>query len=812
MIKNYIIIAIRSFRRQKILAAINIIGLSLGLACLILFLTYSLHEFSFEHMHQDADQIYRVYRWTKDIHGRGNEGDPHLPMPLAQAMAEDLPDVVEVLRWKEAWGENFVRINGEINRVEISHVDPNLFTFFDFPLKYGEPESALLRLSSVVLTEETSQKLFGESNSIGKVIEIQIEDEFIPFTVSAIAQNIPSNSSKRFQIVGNFLYFEQTAYGKRRANSWFNSFLTVFVKLREGSGLASNEDALLQFRRKYYPNEEAELRAEGYWTGDGAPVTYRLQPVREMHLNTEIGGSEVPAINPANIWMLLLIAGGVLLIAIINFTTLSIGRSANRAQEVGIRKVLGCNKPKLIFQFLFESLLLTLLATIMAVGLTHGLLPYFNELSGREMSISLSDYPQLPWLLVGTVIISSVLAGSYPALVLSNFEPVKVLQKKIRLGGSNYFTKSLMMVQFTLSSGLIIATGIILAQVDFMQSRHPGFDKENVLVIDAEGTDTKTIYPRIRDELLTTPMILGMASSDLGLGEGNGWSRSGFDYHGQHKEIYEYYVDDDYLSVMGMKLLTGRDFGPDYQDGANRSVIINQAMARDFGWTPTEALGQELTGYSRNGPQPKVIGVVNDFNFRPLKEDIQPQMFHQFEDYQPFKFFVRIQAGNQAQVLSRIDEVWNQVVPGFPLKINFLDEELDRFYRSEQRLGKIIGWAGGISIFLAGLGLLGLAFLAGINRSKEISIRRVLGATMVNVIQLLSKDFVRLIGLSFLVAIPIVWLLMDKWLTDFAFHINMPWWIYLVVCMGTILLAIATISLQSIQSIVRNPIESLRTE
>jgi putative ABC transport system permease protein len=815
MLKNYIKIALRNLLKQKGLSLINILGLSIGLACFSLFLLYSVHEFSFDKFHENGDRVYRMYRWTGDLDGEGEEGDPHLPMPLAKALKADFPDVEEVVRWKEAWGESFVRVNGVINSLELCHVDPTVFDVFTFPLKYGDPENALADPSNVVITERIALQLFKESNPVGKQIEIRFEDTFEPFTVAAVAENVPTNSSKQFQIMGSFDYFKGTSFGRRRTDNWGSSFLSVFVKLRAGSGLAENEAALLGFREKYYLGQEEEIRNAGNWMEEGPPVTYRLQPIAEMHTNTGVYGGDISTVEPRSIWILLGIAAGVLLIAIINFTTLSIGRSAHRALEVGVRKVVGSSREQLALQFLTESMLLSIISVAIGLGLAQFLLPYFNELSGRTLTFSFDQFPQFPWLIIALTIITGLLAGIYPAFMISGFRPINVLKNKVKVGGSNWFTKSLVTTQFALSLGLIITTIVVLSQLKFMYNQNPGFQKEQVVVVDAEAVADSLLFERFKNSLVNDPLIHGVAASDARLGAGAGWSRASIDYKGALKQMYEYYIDDDYLDVMGHELVIGRGFEQDRQDGLNRSVIINEAMVKDFGWSEREAIGQELTGYfgeNSDELEPRVIGVVKDFNFRSFREPVKPQMFHQFADYLPTKYFVRIEGGNPQEAITAVEKTWKSLVPDFSLQYSFLDEDVDRFYQAEKRFSKVVAWAGGVSIFLACLGLLGLAALAVVNRNKEIGIRKILGANMGNIVQLLSLDFLKLVLVALLIASPIAWYLLDKWLNNFAYRINVEWWVFLLTGVIALVVAFIPLGLQSLKVSLMNPLDSLRNE
>jgi putative ABC transport system permease protein len=810
MIKHYFKIAFRNLAKQKVLAFINISGLSIGLACFILFLLYSVNEFSFDRFHKNSANIHRVYIWYDAINGNEPGGGTYLPMPLGPAMKQDLPGIENYIRLRDSWSESFVRVNNKVMRSEFSFADPEFFSVFSFKLKSGNIKTALKDLHSVVLTEETSKNLFGRQNPVGKIIEIKVEDKFQPFTVTAVAEDIPSNSSIHFKILGNFNFLATTSSGARSVDNWRLSAYQTFVKLKPGSNLPYNRNLLLAFRKKYNAEEEAEIRKNG-WKGKELPIWYGFQPLRSMHTDIRFGGAKIPSIAPKTIWILLSIATGVLLIACINFTTLAIGRSAGRSKEIGVRKVIGGTKASLVFQFLAEALLLTVISALTGFLLAKILLPFFNQLSDRQLRFSFTQFPELLWMITALILVVGLLAGSYPALVLSTFKPVEVLKTKIKLAGSNVFTKSLVTVQFILSAGLIICTIIIIQQLRFMRSKNPGFNKENVIMVDANEMDTKKIYPLFKQELANHPEIIGVASSELGLGEGTGWSMSGFEYNGKHRQVYEYFIDHDYLNVMGMKLLAGRNFDPNIAADTVRSIIVNEAMARDFGWTVENAVGQQIKGY-REDMTPVVIGVVKDFNFSSFSRKIEPQLFHQYASYLPYKFFVRIKPGDPSNALAAVQSAWKMIVPEYPVKYSFLDEDLDRFYKAEARWSNIVGWAGGISIFLACLGLLGLTMLSAVNRIKEIGIRKVLGATITNITALLSKDFLKLVLISLVVASPLAWYFMNKWLEGFAYRINISWWIFLLVGVLSILIALITISFQAIRAALTNPVKSLRTE
>jgi len=476
-----------------------------------------------------------------------------------------------------------------------------------------------------------------------------------------------------------------------------------------------------------------------------------------------------------------------------------------------VRKVLGSAKNQLLVQFLTEALLLSIFSAILGIVLGRILLPFFNQLSGRELDFSFVQFPQLLWMMIGLVIAVGLLAGSYPALVLSGFKPLDVLKSKVRVGGSNFFTRSLVTAQFVVSIGLIISTVIILQQLKFMQNKNPGFNKENIVMVDAEGTDTKKIYPLFKQALSAQPQIIGIAGSELGLGEGKGWSMSGFEYNKHQKNVYEYFVDNDYISLMNIPIIAGRNFDPGIASDTQTAVIINEAMMNDFGWTIKNAVGQQITGYSET-KTPVVIGVVKNFHYRPFSEKVEPQLFHQFNDYAAYKYFVRIKPGNPAPALDQMKKAWGAVVADLPFKYEFLDESLDHFYKEESKWSNIVGWAGGISIFLACLGLFGLAALAAVNRTKEIGIRKVLGASATNIAGMLSKDFLKLVVIAMVITVTIAWYFMHQWLQDFAYRIEIGWYVFAITGMVALLIALITVGLQAVKAAIANPVKSLRTE
>lgn len=815
MLKHYLKIAVRNLAKQKKLAFINILGLSIGLACFIVFMLFAVNETSFDRFHKNAPNIYRVAEWIEGFPNRPPRGEAFGGVPLGPAMKQDFEDVKDYVRIQQGFDEKFIKAAGQISRGKLSFADPSIFNVFSFKLIEGTADAALKNPRNIVLTRDKAIQFFGKTDVVGKRIDIKVEDKFEPFVVGAVAENLPTNSSIRFSMLGSYDYLMTSEMGKESAGNWHMSIGSeTYLLLDEKSSLMDDTRRLAAFRKKYFAGEEEELKKEKIWNGEGPyPISFLLQPITEVHTNAKIGGV-ADTIDPKNVWILIGIASAILLIACINFTTLAIGRSAGRAKEIGVRKVTGSRRGQLVFQFLAESLLLSILSGIIGYLLAQLLLPYFNQLSDKKLQFSFTQFPQLAWLFVGLTLFTGLIAGIYPSLVLSAFKPIEVLKNKVRLGGSNLFTKSLVTFQFVLSIALIISTIIILEQINYMRSKNIGFNKENVVVIDAEGTDTKKLYPLFKQSLQTDANIIGISASEMGMGANKGLMGTGFEFNGETKGVITYPVEADFLKTMGMQLIAGRDFNSALTDDSVSSIIVNEAFLRDFGLTINNAIGQEAKE-RRVGSElfpRKIIGVIKNFNYSALNKEVRPQLFFQPSQLNARKFYVRIKDGDPSKALTSLQSHWKAIVPELPFQYSFLDEDFDRFYKAEERWSSIAGWAGAISIFLACLGLFGLAALTAVNRTKEIGIRKVLGASIATIIGLLSKDFLKLVFIAVLIAVPFAWWGMYKWLQDYAYRINIGWWVFFITGLMALVIAFITVSFQAIKAAIGNPVKSLRTE
>ncbi|OQP39913.1 hypothetical protein A4H97_16985 [Niastella yeongjuensis] len=806
MIKHYIKIAFRNLAQQKVLSGINIVGLSVGIACFSLFLLYAVSEFSYDRFHKNTNRIYRIVEWWQG-EKREPGGYAWAYTPVAPAMKRDFPDVEYAVRLKGS--DCLVKADNKVFHTSITFADTAFFQVFTFPLVYGNTQTALQQPNQVVITREKALLYFGTANVVGKTLELKTDTTFIPFTISAVAENIPANSSVKFNLLGSFEHIANDPMVQQSNLNWYMTIgMQAFVQLKPGSRLASEQNRLNLFRRKYYPDDYKPKKNPT--KEDLIQTSFRLQPLRDIHMNPTIEGGN----DPKNIWILITIAGAVLLIACINFTTLAIGRSANRAKEIGVQKVMGIRRNQLISQFLTESLLLSVLSTLIGLLLAEGLLPLFNQLADRQLTFSISRFPELAWLLLGLTLLVALLAGSYPALVLSSFKPIEVLKKKIRIGGSNLFTRSLVTLQFVLSIGLIISTIIILQQIAYMRTKNIGFNKENLVMINTERIDNKKIYPLYKQAIQHNAGILGVTASEMGLGAGEGQMGTGYrDYKGELQGVIEYPGDYNYLHTMDMHLIAGRHFNPALASDTTGAVIVNEALVQNIlGTTPEKAIGIQILNAKGNRGTKTIIGVTRNFNFEDLTHMVRPQMFYRPAKFQPSRIFVRLQAGDPGSKLTLLNNTWKQLAPDAPFEYSFVDEKFDNFYKNENRWSSIAGWAGGISIFLACLGLFGLATLAALNRTKEIGIRKVLGATVSQVVGLLSKDFVKLITVALVLATPLSWYVMHNWLQGYAWRINITWWVFALTGAFAILVSVTTVSVQAIKAAMANPVKALRNE
>jgi len=587
----------------------------------------------------------------------------------------------------------------------------------------------------------------------------------------------------------------------------WNGFFT-YVRLQEKTSISELQEMLVAFRAKYFPNEVEHLREEGRWSGDDLPFRYHLQPLTNIHLDTEVSG-EPPPSNPLYSFILGGIALVVLFIACINFMTLALGRSAGRAREIGVRKVVGAKRRQLMLQFWGESLMLSLLALAVGLALAGLFLPVFNQMSDKTLQFEVMGNLVALMALLGLVLITALLAGGYPALVLSSLRPVETLKNRLKLGGSNVLTRSLVVVQFGLSMFLLVSMLIMLSQLRYIQTKDLGFDKEQVVVIPIRELDGQRVLRLFQNELAARSEIAGITGINNAFGHGR--SEWGFMHLGEERHVHVYRAETNFLEVLGIELAAGRDFDPNRATDSTHAVIINAAMARDFGWT--EPVGQVVTGLYPDdlSRDPTVIGVVSDFNFRSLHRPVEPMMLSL--SMAPINHLLaRIRPGDMSAALAALRATWGEVAPDVPFTYKFLDDDIDRQYRAEERWSRIVGYGSFFAILVGCLGLFGLAALTVAGRTKEIGIRKVLGATVSNVTGLISKDFVWLVVVAVVLATPAAYIVMSRWLEDFAYRIEIGPGIFLSTGALVLLVAVLTVSYQAIKAALADPVQSLRYE
>ena len=811
MFKSYLKIAFRNLLKSKVFSFINVFSLSIGIACCILIFLFVRDEWSYDDFHKNAEQIYRLA--LKEDYGEKNQHfNTITPLPMGQAVADYFPEIEKYARI--ATRTDIVRY-GDINFSERYHlVDKEFFELFSFQLLRGDLQNPLPTPNSVVLTEAMVRKYFGDDTPLGKRMSIKISDEMQEFTVTGIAANPPANSSIQFDFL---LPFEKTRdiYSERAFTHWWVVVPETYVLFNEQAD-ASEVQAKIPLLVK-------KIMGDRFKEGEYGIL---LQPLSEIHLGTGFPSGLEPTSDPAYSYILSGIAFLVLLIACINFMTLSIGRSTGRALEVGVRKVVGAMKTQLMKQFWGEALLLSFFAMLLGIGLAELFLPAFNSLANKSLDLNL-DVVTLSGFVFMTLAIGFV-AGSYPAAVLSNFRPIDVLKGHPPLGGNlrgvwkgSFFQKGLVVLQFALSIMLIICTLLMTKQMDFLQIKNLGFDREQIVVIptNANSDESMNMVELYRNELLPHKDVVKVSASANTFGEG--WFFIGFNTNaGSYENFWFNPVDFDFIELMGMKIVQGRDFSRQHATDRQQAVIINEAFVKEFGLK--NPVGGQLPG---KFPEHSIIGVVKDFNFRSLHESVEPlvlsinpgTIFRGASDVNSAsdgipKIAVKIRGEDISGTLATLRGTWLNLFPDIPFDYSFLDERVERQYRAEERWQKIVSHSSTFAIVIACLGLFGLASLAVTRRTKEIGVRKILGATAANVMFILSKEFTIIVLIAILVAWPAAYLVMNSWLQDFAYRIDIGFEMFIFAGLFAFGIALITVSYHSIKATFTNPVDALRYE
>ena len=791
MFFNYIKIAFRNLFKHKTFSFINIAGLAMGMTCCFLILIWVLDELSFDRFNKNAPEIHRaIYKVMND---NGVSTTPWVPTPLGPAMTKDFPEVVN---WTRVLMGGMLTLKHEnvVFNERIVSADPNLFQIFTFPAIEGDLENALNEPLSIIITRRIALKYFGtDQGVVGKVLRMSNQWDF---QVKAVIEDIPANSHLAFDVVTPF---DNLKYIKWQMDNWYIPNTYTYVQLAKGVSLK-------EFNKKI-----AEYIKEHQSTFNFANELF-LQPLLDIHLYSDFNGDRARLGNITHVYILSIIAFFILVIACINFMNLSTARSSSRVTEIGIRKVLGAHRSHLIGQFYGESIFLSIVALLVALGLVALLLPWFSTLSGKQLTLELAGNWQV---IAGIGIITfftGIIAGSYPAFFLSSFKPARILQGSSRgTTKSALLRKTLVILQFALSVMLIISTTIVHNQLQYIKNKDLGYNKENVLVIPIiSGVKMTASFETLRNELIKNPKVLNAAATVQNPTNVE-QATIAFNWKGKNPDdqlsIHYNTVTIDYADTLGMEVIAGRGHTRDIQSDHGGAVLLNEEAVKVMGFE--NPLEETLTaGEYKNL---RVIGILKNFHFQSVHNKIEPAVIVTGPIRYGF-LMIKLHPEDMAETIGFVKQTWDKVYPGIPFDYHFLDEDYDRMYRAEERIGTLLNYFSTLAVVIACLGLFGLASFTTEQRTKEIGIRKVLGASTTNIVILLCREFLKLVIIANVIAWPVAYFSMFNWLQDFAYRININLFIFLAAAVISILIALFTVSLQATKAAMANPVKSLRYE
>ncbi len=813
MILNNIKIALRNLIKTKMFSFINIAGLAAGLSCCMLICLYIRDELSYDTQHPDVEKLYQVQ--TVFVNGDGEEKTAASSPHLAAALRQEYAEIASTTRLTGLFVDDKTllrhRVPGGADRIFYESggylADSTFVDFFKYDFTEGNAQSALQNGMSIVLSEEIARKMFGNEPALGKVIEVESNTNGeAQYTVSGVYKpgNVPTHINGRFFM--SFAGGGLEGYTKAQTGMAGNNFMFTYLKLLPDTDAKALEAKMPAFVEKYM---RKDLQAAGF------DKKQLLTAVSDLHLRTDMTHNVTPNGSMTYLYILASIAFFTLLIACINFMNLSTARASKRAAEIGVRKALGAQKSVLVRQFLNESLLFSTLAFLLACVLTWISLPIFEEVSGKHLFFSPEQGLAMLGSFFGISLLTGLIAGSYPAFYLSSFRPVAVLKSRLPNAWSAVvIRKGLVVFQFTLSLVLIVAALIIGQQMDFLRSADLGFEKDRQLVIPLRGTQAKAKLATLKNNLAGHPQIESAGASAYYPGIFNP-EDANFNRPGQKQEVARSRtnrVDFDYLENMGIQAVAGRLFSKTFPSDTLDGIVMNETCVRELGFaSPEEAIGKPVTASYRTEPY-TVVGVTKDFHFEDLHLPITPFAFTLNQDGIYNYLVVRLKAGSLAPGLQAVEAAWKSIVPSEPLEYSFLDDEFQKNYKAEGRLSYIVGYFTFIAILISCLGLFGLATFTAERRTKEIGIRKVLGASVAGITGLLAKDFLKLVLIAIVIASPIAYYFMQKWLSDFAYRIDIQWWMFAAAGLAAVAIAFVTVGFQSARAALANPVKSLRSE
>ncbi len=797
MLRSFLIISVRNLSRQKGFSLINILGLTLGLTVSFLIILYIFNELSYDRFHKDYDRIYRVA-----VEGKLGEMPLNVavtPGALGHTLGRELPGIDDYTVFFHAGGSQLLRAGSrKFYENHLVYADTSFLKIFTFKMIYGDPVEALRLPYSAVLTKSTAQKFFGRGNPVGKIIKLNNQYDL---TVTGVIEDPPEETHLALNLLTSFQTLVKQR-GPQILDDWGSMMFYTYLKLNPSVDKSAFEKKLANFLKDY----SGEFLEE-----DNIDMRPYLQPVAGIHLGSNLIGEIRPNGDKSYIYILSAIAIGILLIAGVNFMNLSTAKSTNRTKEVSIRKIMGAGRREMIYRFLGESVFLSMIAFVLALALIEILLPTFNQITGKDISINyLESWKIVPGFFLIALLLG-IFSGSYPALFLSSFRPARLLKSKLPGSHSNKLLRNaLVFIQFTISAGLIISTMIIYHQLGYIRHKRLGFDQNNVMTIFLRNEEIQKNAGILKDAVMKLPGIeaASLASSFPGT------SLSGASYYpeGFNNEpwlIYNFDSDEDFITkTMKMEILKGRNFSKDFPADTD-AVIINETLMKKLDWS--DPIGKTIKNSNDKGKTYHVIGVVKDFHYRSLHEKIGPTMIFLKRD-QPGYLLVRLKKGETKKAIEEIGNSWNKLNPELPFDYAFINESFRELYSSERKLGLLFVYLTIFAIFIASLGLLGLASYTAEQRTKEVGIRKAIGASIFDISKLLSLEYLRLILVSNIIAWPLSYYLMDLWLREFSYRTAIPLWAFPLAGILTLLPALIIINAQTIKTASSNPVNALRYE
>ncbi|MBX2874829.1 MAG: ABC transporter permease [Saprospiraceae bacterium] len=802
MFYNYLKTAFRNLWRKRQISMINFIGMWVALTVVLLIFLFVRDEQSFDQFHANKHDIYRVT--NQSVNGYfGDYKSGFTGIPQGPSFTENIDEVESFVRVKGY--PELVRLDGETFYGDMLYVDSTFFDIFSFEVLQGAGPDQLLEPHQLVLSARQAEILFGEDNPIGQVVEIQEEeDKFSELTVIGVAQTPPANSSLQFDFILPFKRYLLAEHPERQQD-WIGSNLNTFLKLKEGA----ETDRVIAKMAAIADEKMAPQLAEIKEAKPDARHWFELQPLLDVHLEEELyisNGLERGS-NPQYSYILIGVAFLVLLLACINFINLSLAQSMDRGREVGVRKVIGSSRKQLVFQFLSESWLLVGLAVLPALVAVQWLLPFFNNFTGKYISTQV--LAELP--VIGAILLFhwglAILAGFYPALILSGFKPVQAIVNKVRLSGRHSWAKGLVVVQFSLAILFVLAAVLFHQQFRFLQDKELGFDPSNIIGMEIPWFISPELAPLIKEDLAQYPFI-EQVTARANISK-HGVNRTRINYEGDQSIMAAYgSIDANFIPAFGIQVLQGENFNALRSTDSLNRVLVNETFVKSVQWD--DPIGK-VVRWGDNSME--VIGVVKDFHLESLKESIKPLVLYSKPDARVKEIWVKVQDQYAAQTVKLLEETHEKHLGYLPFEYSFLENDISAYYESEARWKKMINWASGLMLLIAALGIMGLSALLVVQRKQEIGIRKILGATVGQLVQLLSLPLIRLVGIAFLIASPMAWWLGNKWLsTNYAFYVELHWSFFVIVGIGTLLLASLTVGREAMVHARANPIDSLQQD